>query len=64
MNWLHTLCDGCGLQGLRVLVPENSDGSVAGKSFPSLCASCHQSDPTRKKLEEKSVDEERRYYAT
>jgi hypothetical protein len=38
--WIHTRCDWCEAEGLRVLVPRAEDGSVAGKEFPSLCAKC------------------------
>lgn len=59
--WISTTCDVCGAPGLRVLVPQNGDGSVGGREFPSLCATCHSSpscqrDTARALLETEGAD--------
>jgi hypothetical protein len=57
--WIHTTCDHCGREGLRVLVPQNTDGSVAGREFPSLCSVCQGIDGIREKVVQKFLAEER-----
>lgn len=56
--WISTSCDGCGTGGLRVLVPENTDGSVGGREFPSLCRVCHETPAVHEKVVRKFLADE------
>jgi hypothetical protein len=58
LTWVQTTCDHCGGGGLLALVPQNEDGSIAGREFPSLCRVCHGIPGFRDKVVQRLLEEE------
>jgi hypothetical protein len=57
-RWIATSCDSCGRNGLHVLAPENSDGSIGASEFPSICTRCFDDPKRREYVEGRAAEED------